>query len=190
MSSNNNNNLYQDQNQPTQIYNYPPPYTATSSHEQLSTPPSYPLSKLDRSQHVFQQLTTQEGQQQVEKSNKTSINSFDSFPLEQDLSEVDKDLIFEGLKKLYKKKVLPLELASKFSHFSSPPMSPSDFDAKPMVLILGQYSVGKTSFIRSLLKQDFPGQRIGPGIVILKHLSDFFFIIYLFIFCPIFFLSI
>lgn len=31
-----------------------------------------------------------------------------------------------------------------------------------MVLILGQYSVGKTSFIRSLLKQDFPGQRIGP----------------------------
>ena len=42
-------------------------------------------------------------------------------------------------------------------------MGPSDFDAKPMVLILGQYSVGKTSFIRSLLKQDFPGQRIGPG---------------------------
>jgi hypothetical protein len=27
---------------------------------------------------------------------------------------------------------------------------------------LGQYSVGKTSFIRSLVKQDFPGQRIGP----------------------------
>ena len=41
-------------------------------------------------------------------------------------------------------------------------MGPSDFEAKPMVLILGQYSVGKTSFIRSLLKQDFPGQRIGP----------------------------
>ena len=80
----------------------------------------------------------------------------------QDLTQVDKDLIFEGLKNLYKKKVLPLEIASKYSHFSSPPMGPSDFDAKPMVLILGQYSVGKTSFIRSLLKQDFPGQRIGP----------------------------
>jgi GTPase SAR1 family protein len=79
-----------------------------------------------------------------------------------DLSVVDKDFIFEGLKKLYKRKVLPLEIASKFSHFQSPPMGPSDFDAKPMVLILGQYSVGKTSFIRSLLKQDFPGQRIGP----------------------------
>eukprot|EP01035_Chromulina_nebulosa_P003954 gene3954-5397_t len=80
----------------------------------------------------------------------------------EDLTQVDKDLIFEGLKNLYKKKVLPLEVASKYSHFSSPPMGPSDFDAKPMVLILGQYSVGKTSFIRSLLKQDFPGQRIGP----------------------------
>lgn len=31
-----------------------------------------------------------------------------------------------------------------------------------MVLIVGQYSVGKTSFIRSLLKKDFPGQRVGP----------------------------
>ena len=26
----------------------------------------------------------------------------------------------------------------------------------------GQYSVGKTSFIRSLLQHDFPGQRVGP----------------------------
>jgi EH domain-containing protein 1 len=58
--------------------------------------------------------------------------------------------------------VLPLEIASKFSHFGSPPLGPSDFDAKPMVLVLGQYSVGKTSFIRSLLQRDFPGQRIGP----------------------------
>jgi GTPase SAR1 family protein len=27
---------------------------------------------------------------------------------------------------------------------------------------VGQYSVGKTSFIRYLLGRDFPGQRIGP----------------------------
>ena len=91
-----------------------------------------------------------------------------------DLSQVDKDVIFEGLKNLYRKKILPLEISSKYSHFSSPPLGPSDFDAKPMVLILGQYSVGKTSFIRSLLKQDFPGQRIGPGCKILHHLSNYF----------------
>ena len=34
-------------------------------------------------------------------------------------------------------------------------------DSKPMVVLLGQYSVGKTSFIRYLLGRDFPGQRIG-----------------------------
>ena len=29
-------------------------------------------------------------------------------------------------------------------------------------MLIGQYSVGKTSFIRYLLGRDFPGQRIGP----------------------------
>jgi GTPase SAR1 family protein len=84
------------------------------------------------------------------------------FPQRDELFYADKELIFEGLKDLYEKKVLPLEKASKYSQFGSPPLSPSDFNAKPMVLIIGQYSVGKTSFIRSLLGQDFPGQRIGP----------------------------
>jgi GTPase SAR1 family protein len=41
-------------------------------------------------------------------------------------------------------------------------MKPSDFDSKPMVLLLGQYSVGKTSFIRYIIGKDFPGARIGP----------------------------
>lgn len=36
------------------------------------------------------------------------------------------------------------------------------YAAKPQVLLVGQYSVGKTSFIRYLLGRDFPGQRIGP----------------------------
>src|SRR3954453_24137913 len=34
--------------------------------------------------------------------------------------------------------------------------------AKPMVLLLGQYSTGKTTFIKYLLVRDFPGSRIGP----------------------------
>ncbi len=37
-----------------------------------------------------------------------------------------------------------------------------NLSAKPQVLLVGQYSVGKTSFIRYLLGRDFPGQRIGP----------------------------
>lgn len=81
---------------------------------------------------------------------------------ESELESFDKDLIFNGLKRLYRKKILPLEISSKYGHFHSPPLSPSDFDAKPMVLLLGQYSVGKTSFIRYLLGRDFPGIRVGP----------------------------
>jgi len=81
---------------------------------------------------------------------------------ELELESFDKDLIFQGLKRMYRKKILPLEISSKYGHFHSPPLSPSDFDAKPMVLLLGQYSVGKTSFIRYLLGRDFPGIRVGP----------------------------
>merc|ERR1711937_179034 len=79
-----------------------------------------------------------------------------------DLSSFNKDYILQGLARLYKKKILPLEIESRYGHFHSPPLSPSDFVAPPMVLLLGQYSVGKTSFIRYLLGRDFPGARIGP----------------------------
>ncbi|KAJ8614105.1 hypothetical protein CTAYLR_004624 [Chrysophaeum taylorii] len=80
-----------------------------------------------------------------------------------DPKKFDQAYFLQELKKMYKRKMLPLELGSKYSHFSqSPPLGPADFEAKPMVLLIGQYSVGKTSFIRSLLGRDFPGQRIGP----------------------------
>lgn len=53
-----------------------------------------------------------------------------------------------GLKALYFEKIRPLEEAYHFGEFYSPMWKDSDFDAKPMILLLGQYSVGKTSFIR------------------------------------------
>jgi len=56
----------------------------------------------------------------------------------------------------------PLEEAYNFGEFYSPMLKSSDFDSKPMVLLLGQYSVGKTSFIRYIIGKDFPGARIGP----------------------------
>jgi len=68
----------------------------------------------------------------------------------------------DGLKKLYEKKIKPVEATYKFGEFYSPLLGSSDFDAKPMVLLIGQYSVGKTTFIRHLLNRDFPGQHIGP----------------------------
>ena len=50
----------------------------------------------------------------------------------------------------------------RFNRFYSPLMTDAEFESKPMVLLIGQYSVGKTTFIRYLLGRDFPGQRIGP----------------------------
>ena len=46
--------------------------------------------------------------------------------------------------------------------FFYPLLTDADFDAKPLVLLVGSYSTGKTSFIRYLLDQDFPGMHIGP----------------------------
>ena len=70
--------------------------------------------------------------------------------------------VIDGLKKVYKKKLLPLEEQYRYGEFHSPQLSSGDFDAKPMVLLIGQYSTGKTTFIRYLLERDFPGIRIGP----------------------------
>ncbi|XP_014393693.1 PREDICTED: EH domain-containing protein 1 [Myotis brandtii] len=70
--------------------------------------------------------------------------------------------VAEGLRQLYSQKLLPLEEHYRFHEFHSPALEDADFDNKPMVLLVGQYSTGKTTFIRHLIEQDFPGMRIGP----------------------------
>ncbi|KAK4298763.1 hypothetical protein Pmani_028917 [Petrolisthes manimaculis] len=72
------------------------------------------------------------------------------------------DTVLDGLRKVYKTKVFPLESNYQFHDFHSPALDDPDFDAKPMILLVGQYSTGKTTFIRYLLERDFPGIRIGP----------------------------
>ncbi|KAG9282068.1 EH domain-containing protein 2-like [Astyanax mexicanus] len=70
--------------------------------------------------------------------------------------------VTEGLKLLYRQKLLPLEKYYSFSDFHSPSLEDADFDNKPMILVVGQYSTGKTTFIRYLLEQEYPSGRIGP----------------------------
>lgn len=72
------------------------------------------------------------------------------------------DNVVEGLKTIYKNKLLPLEEYYQFHDFHSPQLNDTDFDAKPMILLVGQYSTGKTTFIKYLLEREFPGMRIGP----------------------------
>ncbi|KDP20684.1 hypothetical protein JCGZ_21155 [Jatropha curcas] len=70
--------------------------------------------------------------------------------------------IIDGLKRLYLEKLKPLEVTYRFNDFVSPLLTNSDFDAKPMVMLLGQYSTGKTTFIKHLLRCNYPGAHIGP----------------------------
>ncbi|XP_049807156.1 EH domain-containing protein 1-like [Schistocerca nitens] len=80
---------------------------------------------------------------------------------DQDSEEVFENVL-EGLQTIYTKKLLPLEQTYLFHEFHSPKLYESDFKAKPSVLLIGQYSTGKTSFVRYLLNDEYPGMRIGP----------------------------
>ncbi|XP_024363827.1 EH domain-containing protein 1 [Physcomitrium patens] len=83
-------------------------------------------------------------------------------PPRKTLSAIAVTSIVDGLKKLYLEKLKPLEVAYRFNDFVSPILTDSDFDAKPQVMLLGQYSTGKTTFIKHLLRSSYPGAHIGP----------------------------
>ena len=66
-------------------------------------------------------------------------------------------------KVLYQKILKPLEERYAFAQFMDlEPMRDEELDAKPMVMLLGQYSTGKTSLVRRLVGGNFPGMRVGP----------------------------
>jgi len=68
----------------------------------------------------------------------------------------------EGLRQHYNKTLKPFEELHGFHTLHSPPLEDADFTGKPSVLLVGQYSTGKTTLIRYLLGEDFMGCRIGP----------------------------
>uniref|UniRef100_A0A095C7R7 EH domain-containing protein 1 n=1 Tax=Schistosoma haematobium TaxID=6185 RepID=A0A095C7R7_SCHHA len=70
--------------------------------------------------------------------------------------------VVEGLRGLYDRRLKPLEVTYLFPQFHSPTLDAGEFSSKPMILLLGQYSTGKTTFIKYLLGSAFPGMHIGP----------------------------
>lgn len=70
--------------------------------------------------------------------------------------------VAEGLQHSYREKLLPMEIDSDFHRFHSPQLPDAYFASRPLILTIGQYSTGKTTFIRHLLDSDYPGQEIGP----------------------------
>ncbi|CAE7898773.1 Ehd1 [Symbiodinium necroappetens] len=64
---------------------------------------------------------------------------------------------------IYEEKLRPLEKQLQFeSFYDTAELSAAYFTSKPMVLVLGQYSTGKSTLISKLLKAEYPGLRIGP----------------------------
>ena len=70
--------------------------------------------------------------------------------------------VIEELKRLRRLAIKPVEQLYHYDVFNSPCITDAEFDSKPQVMLVGQYSVGKTTFIRYLLGRDFPSMRIGP----------------------------
>ncbi|KAI8096934.1 P-loop containing nucleoside triphosphate hydrolase protein [Halteromyces radiatus] len=84
-------------------------------------------------------------------------------PQQGDLSWEDNEYgqIVEDVKRVYKSKIKPLEVTYNFEGFHSSPLTEADIEAKPIVLLIGQYSTGKTTFINYLLDKSYPGEHIG-----------------------------
>ncbi|RYG68936.1 hypothetical protein EON64_04005 [archaeon] len=70
--------------------------------------------------------------------------------------------VIKRLKTIYREKLLPVEKQYLFHKFNQPEILDSELSAKATVLLIGQYSTGKTSFIRTLIGTDYPEMHIGP----------------------------
>ena len=79
-----------------------------------------------------------------------------------DFAAANYESVSEALLALYTGKVKEMEKDMLFDRFTTSLLSDAELLAKPMVLLLGQYSSGKTSFIRYLAGKDFPNMHIGP----------------------------
>jgi len=82
---------------------------------------------------------------------------FTTRPVEQTFDNVG-----DALNHYYREKLLPVERDGDYHQLISAELPAAYFSARPVVLTIGQYSTGKTSFIRHLVESDYPGQQIGP----------------------------
>ncbi|KAF7140709.1 hypothetical protein RHSIM_Rhsim06G0222800 [Rhododendron simsii] len=71
--------------------------------------------------------------------------------------------IIDGLKKLYVQKLKPLEVTYHYNDFVSPLLTNSDFEAKPMVMLLGAHIGPEPTTDRFVVVMNGPDDRSIPG---------------------------
>ena len=76
------------------------------------------------------------------------VTDADHFMQPNDRYESGHQIVVDGLKDIYARCMAPIEEATKFDIFHSTKITDAEFDAAPIVMLVGPYSVGKTSFIR------------------------------------------
>ncbi|KAL7545618.1 hypothetical protein ACHAWF_008974 [Thalassiosira exigua] len=93
-------------------------------------------------------------------------------------NDASSEYIVKNLKELYHNHVVEAEkqyhLHFNFCLPTDGEIKDSEFDATPMVLLIGQYSTGKTTFLNHLLGEDFPGMHIGPEPTTDKFMALFY----------------
>ena len=98
--------------------------------------------------------------------NRQTCNSIISIMLvgKKEVSRVGDEsrLVLEDLRDLYLNKILPVEQLCQFSKIGNISLDAASFTAPPLIMLIGPYSSGKTSFIQHLIGKPFPGERIGP----------------------------
>eukprot|EP00804_Cyclotella_cryptica_P011251 CCRYP_007754-RC/>CCRYP_007754-RC protein AED:0.07 eAED:0.07 QI:4475/0.9/1/1/0.5/0.27/11/543/571 len=109
-------------------------------------------------------------------SNKTTHDSPSA--INKSANDASSKFIVKKLKELYHSHVVEAEkryhLHFNFCLPTDGEIKDSEFDATPMVLLIGQYSTGKTTFISHLLGEDFPGMHIGPEPTTDKFMALFY----------------
>lgn len=74
----------------------------------------------------------------------------------------DEHQALRQLWKLYSDSVLDAEKTSFFEHFGCRPITAEEFESRPQVLLLGQYSTGKTSMVKWLTGSRSPHFDVRP----------------------------
>jgi hypothetical protein len=110
--------------------------------------------------------------------NKSKIPQESPHAIDNSANDASSKFIVQKLKELYHNHVVDAEkkyhLHFNFCLPTDGEIKDNEFDAAPMVLLIGQYSTGKTTFVSHLLGEDFPGMHIGPEPTTDKFMALFY----------------